>query len=50
VGSPAEGTEKSKCGRKPRKKLPKSSNAARFTGRSILANADMGDFGDKMLT
>jgi len=50
VGSPAEGIEKNKCGINPNRKLPKSTNAARFTERSILANADIGDLGDKMLT
>jgi len=50
VGSPALGTEKSKCGINPRRKLVKRSNAALFTGRSMLANADMGDLGERMLT
>jgi hypothetical protein len=49
VGS-AVGTLKTMCGIKPRRKEMKSNIMARRTGRSMLANADRGDFGDKMLT
>lgn len=50
VGSPALGTLKRICGIKPMMKEMKSNIVARRTGRSILAKADNGDLGDRILT
>jgi hypothetical protein len=50
VGSPAVGTEKSKCGINPKAKVPNSKIVALLRGRSMLANAESGDFGERMLT
>jgi hypothetical protein len=50
VGSPALGTLKRICGTRPMIKETKSKIVARRTGRSMLAKADNGDLGDRILT
>jgi len=50
VGSPACGTVKNQCGTKLAKNETKNRIVARRMGKSILAKAENGDLGERMLT
>ena len=50
MGSPAEGTESNKWGIKLREKVMSNKIVAFLTGRSMLAKAERGLLGERMLT